>query len=207
MRYAPLRPVHGCAELTAHQADDSYAVWEAWEQENACECPIPFWAVVWPGAAALARYVLKNNVAVKDRLVLDLGCGGGIAGIASGRAGARAVIANDIDPIALYIAERNARANGVSLKTEDRDLTMLDDFEGADVILVADMFYIRDDADRLLCRLRAAQEKGGTVLISDGGRAFAPKSGIEILAAELISTNPDLEGTENRQVRILTLTR
>lgn len=205
VHYTPLRPVRGCPELLAHQADDSYALWEAWEEEIDNQCSVPFWAVVWPGAVALARYVLKNSESVADKVVLDLGCGGGVAGIAAGRAGARTVIGNDIDSVALYVAERNAQANGVSIKTDDRDLTMLDDYEDADVILVADMFYIRDEAKRLLAWLRSAQQKGVLVLIADGERAFAPRCDIELLATERVATDFDLEGTEDRQVRLLTL--
>ncbi len=203
--YTPLSPVRDCPEVLAHQADDSYALWEAWEEELDNQCSVPFWAVVWPGAAALARYILKNKSAVAGKVVLDLGCGGGIAGIAAGLAGARAIIANDIDPTALYIAERNALANGVSVKVDDRDLTRIEDYQEAEVILVADMFYIRDDAKRLHEWLRKARQRGASILIADGQRAFAPKAGVEVLGIEQISTDFDLEGTESRQVRLLTL--
>lgn len=45
--------------------------------------------------------------------VLDVGCGSGILAIAAARALRRPVIAADIDPLAVRIAQENARHNGV----------------------------------------------------------------------------------------------
>lgn len=49
--------------------------------------------------------------------VLDLGCGSGVLALAAAKAGARAVLATDIDPIAVRVARRNARLNGVRMQT------------------------------------------------------------------------------------------
>lgn len=204
--YSPLRPVSGCQELTAHQAPDVFALWQAWEEESGGERDIPFWAVVWPGALVLARYLSWGNIRVSNRAVLDLGCGGGIAGIAAARAGARLVIANDIDPVALHLTERNSKANGITLQISGKDLIKENNLNGIDLILVADMFYQLDPAKRLLGFLRQAQQQGTTVLIADGQRPFAPRSGIKVLAEEKVPVNKDLEGTGERRVRLIELT-
>lgn len=74
----------------------------------------PWWAFLWPGSQALSRYVfvyfvsikhqmivhsylLDNNSLVRERRVLDVGCGCGASAIAAKMAGATHVIANDID--------------------------------------------------------------------------------------------------------------
>ena len=47
----PLRPVALCPEVTAHYSDDLYDLWRAWEAESGDTREIPYWCVVWPGAA------------------------------------------------------------------------------------------------------------------------------------------------------------
>jgi len=47
-----------------------------------------------------------------DRAMIDIGCGSGILGIATGLAGAR-VYACDVDPVAVIAARANFRANGL----------------------------------------------------------------------------------------------
>ena len=48
--------------------------------------------------------------------VLDLGAGTGILALAAARAGARAVLAVDNDPVAVRVARENARINGLALR-------------------------------------------------------------------------------------------
>ena len=60
--------------------------------------------------AALAHYLQQRPSVVRGRRVLDLGTGCGISAIAAARAGASAVLANDIDPYALHATAWNARA-------------------------------------------------------------------------------------------------
>ena len=50
-----------------------------------------------PGGAALARHILDRPETVTGGRVLDLGAGSGIVGIAAAKAGAREVIAAEID--------------------------------------------------------------------------------------------------------------
>jgi ribosomal protein L11 methyltransferase len=48
--------------------------------------------------------------------VLDMGCGTGILALAAARAGARAVLAVDNDPIAVRVARENAHLNGLAAR-------------------------------------------------------------------------------------------
>jgi predicted nicotinamide N-methyase len=204
-KHAPLRPVHGCGDIAAHQSEDLYALWEAWEAESARECPTPFWAIVWPAAMVLTRHLLANPALVKNKRVLDIGCGGGAASIAAVLGGASRVIANDIDPAALLIAERNFAANNVTVETSNRNLTAGPNDVEADLILVADLFYHRTSSDALIGYLRSAQRQGSTVLIADSNRPFTPSTGVTLISQETVPVSMELEGVACREVKLLAL--
>jgi release factor glutamine methyltransferase len=74
------------------------------------ECP-PEVHVPGPASLALARYLFS----VRDKSVLDLGCGTGLFAVAAAKLGAREVVATDLDPAAVLCARRNAERNGARL--------------------------------------------------------------------------------------------
>lgn len=203
-RFAPLRPVAGVPGVIAHQASDVFALWHAWEGESGGEQAPPFWATVWPAATVLARGVLDGTIRVRGRRVLDLGCGGAVAGLAAALAGAVDVEANDIDTVALHVAQRNAGASRVSLRTTAIDYAAAPPPE-LDVILVADLFYERAVSERLLARLRTAAAAGVEVHVADGGRPFAPRPQGVCLREETVAVDPDVEGVSSRVVRLFRL--
>lgn len=204
-KYAPIREVAGCPGLYAHQANDVFALWLAWEEESGSKQEIPFWATVWPGAVVFAQYLLSEHIRVAGKRILDFGCGGAIAGIAAARAGATEVICNDIDSVALKIAEKNAVTNQVVLKPDDTDYLNNAPFPFVDIVLVADMFYHQKQARRLMQRLSGVVLNGCQVFIADGERAFAPKKNVRELATEIVPVNRELEGVRERKVRLLEL--
>lgn len=204
--YAPLKPLPKHHELVAHQANDVFALWDAWEKESGGEREIPFWAAVWPGGVSLAHYLLKNSHIVSGKSILDIGCGGGIAAIAASLARAKKVIANDIDPVALHIANLNAKANKTSIVTNCRNLLKQNNITICfDVILVADMFYERSKTQPMLEFLKGYSKQGARVLIADGERKYLPNKGLVFLNEEKIPVNRDLEGVGERKVRLLSL--
>jgi predicted nicotinamide N-methyase len=148
--------------------------------------------------------VVEHRVDVAGARVVDLGCGGGLVAVAAAVAGASHVVANDVDPVALGIAVRNAAANGVDVQPSQRDL-LADEALAADVLLVADLFYEKEQAERSLRLLGALRRRGARVLIGDGGRPFAPASGVTVLGLERVAVNRELEGVLEREVRILEL--
>lgn len=54
-----------------------------------------------------------GKVDVKDKIVIDYGCGSGILGVAALLLGAKKVYATDIDPQAVLATQQNAELNGV----------------------------------------------------------------------------------------------
>ena len=96
-----------------------------------------YWAFCWGSGQALARYLLKNPALVRNKRVLDLGSGSGVAGIAAAKAGAAEVVACDIDADAALATRYNAALNKVSLSLVD-DFTSQAPF---DAVLMADVLY------------------------------------------------------------------
>ena len=190
-------------QIVLHLAAEVVPVWKKTEEELAqMGVPPPYWAFAWAGGQALARYILDNPAIVAGKRVLDIGSGSGLVGIAAAKAGARSVLAADIDVFALAAIALNAAANDVTLQITGED--MIDSPAPFDVILVGDLFYERPLAERLLAWLTPLAMP---VLMGDPGRAYFPKSGVEPLARYSVATTRDLEDRECRETGVWRLIR
>ena len=200
-QHARLAPVPFVPELQLHQADDAIGLWEATEEELGGRQEPPFWAFAWAGGQALARFVLDRPDLVTGRRVLDLATGSGLVALAAARAGAAAVRAVDVDPLALDAARLNATANGVAITTEHADL--LDGDAGdADVVLAGDVFYSRELAGRMLAFLRRARREGAAVYAGDPGRAYLPADLGERVIVYDVPTATTLESVPVRRTAV-----
>ncbi|HEX6507126.1 MAG TPA: 50S ribosomal protein L11 methyltransferase, partial [Chloroflexota bacterium] len=159
--------------------------------------PPPFWAFVWAGGQALARYVLDHADAVAGKRVLDLATGSGLCAIAAVRAGAASVNAADIDPLAREAVSLNAEVNQVRVGFIARDL-LGGTPPAYDVILAGDIFYEAETPIRLLPWLRKAHVRGTHVLIGDPGRTYFPAEELIRLAEYDVPTSLDLEGVAQK---------
>ena len=102
-----------------------------------------YWAFCWASGQILARHILAHPQLVKDKKVLDFGTGSGVVAIAAMKAGAKAVIACDIDQDALISCEHNAQLNQVSFELAD-DLFAIKDTD-IDLLIAADVLYDREN--------------------------------------------------------------
>jgi predicted nicotinamide N-methyase len=170
-------------EVQLHVADDVVGLWEAMETEGGgAGLDPPFWAAAWPGGQALARYVLDHPGTVAGRRVLDLGAGSGLVAVAALLAGARAVVASDVDPYSHTAVALNAELNGVSGIEVVGDV-LADELPDVEVVLAGDVCYDREMTGRVLPFLGAAWLGGASVLLGDPGRAYVPKEGLVEQAA------------------------
>ena len=175
----PLTPVPSVPEIRLHRAEPGSGLWRFAEADE--NFGAPYWAYHWGGGLALARYVLDRADIVAGRRVLDLGAGSGIVGIAAARSGARHVLAADVDPYAIAAVELNAAANGVAVSTVLGDLTT-GTLPDVDVVLVGDLFYAADLAERVAAFLDRCLGAGMDVFVGDPGRASLPRARLEALA-------------------------
>ncbi|MDP9835872.1 putative nicotinamide N-methyase [Neorhizobium huautlense] len=142
----------------------------------------PYWAYGWAGGTVLARHVLDFPETVRGRRVLDLGCGSGVVGIAAAKAGAVRVTASDIDANALAATRLNAALNEVDIDLAEGDL-IGGPLPQADIVLVGDLFYDRETAEKMLPWLQACRAAGKTVLIGDPFRAHLPQDSLRLVAS------------------------
>ncbi|TIS56132.1 MAG: methyltransferase [Mesorhizobium sp.] len=149
--------------------------------EDAPEMQPPYWAYAWAGGAVLARYILDRPETVAGRRVLDLGAGSGIVGIAAAKAGAREVIAAEIDRNGVAALGLNAAANGVAITVTGEDVTAGPP-PAVDLVMAGDLFYAYDVAERVTPFLDRCLAAGIGVLIGDPGRAWLPRSRLRMLA-------------------------
>jgi len=189
-----LLPVPLAPEISLHLAGDRTGLFDATGGEFRSDVPPPFWAFVWAGGQALARYVLDHPGTVAGRHVLDVAAGSGVAAIAAARAGAARVDALDLDPAATEATARNAAANGVTVHARTADIS---DAGPAEVILAGDVFYTRSVADRMTAALRRAAASGSVILVGDPGRGYFPERLFVRRAEYTVPVPVSLEETES----------
>jgi predicted nicotinamide N-methyase len=175
----PLVATPGVPEILLHKAGPKSGLWRLAEMDE--DFDTPYWAYDWGGGLALARHILNCPAIVAGRTVLDLGAGSGIVGIAAAKAGARDVIAADIDRYAVAAIGLNAAANRVAIAARCGDL-----LEGppprVDVVLIGDLFYEAALAKRVTAFLDRCRGSNIEVLIGDPWRAFLPQVRLQLLA-------------------------
>ncbi len=169
-------------EIRLYLASEITPLWQATEARLAeTGTPPPYWAFAWPGGQAIARQLLDQPALVAGRRVLDFAAGSGLAAIAAALAGAAAVEAAEIDPLAGAAIALNAAANGVA---------------------IGDVCYERPMAERVMPWLRRLAADGCLVLMGDPGRSYLPDRGLARLASHVVPTSRELEDRTERETVI-----
>jgi predicted nicotinamide N-methyase len=187
-------------------ADEITPIWKLTEEALAeIGLPPPFWAFAWAGGQALARYLMDDPTLVVGKRVIDFASGSGIVAIAALKAGAKEVLAADIDPFCGAAIGLNSEANGVAPAFTDQDLLDAPPPAWAQVILAGDICYEKPLAERVMAWLAVARQGGATVLIGDPGRSYFPKAGLTKLAEYQVVTTRELEDFAVKQTAVWTL--
>ncbi len=197
---ALMAPPH-VPEIRLYLADEAHELWEKTEEELAeIGLPPPFWAFAWAGGQGLARYIMDNPQTVRGKRVLDFASGSGMVAIAAAMAGAREVIAADIDPFCEAAVTLNGEANGVSPGFTGTDTIGTDD--GWDIVLAGDVFYQKDFAERLVGWFSNLRRRGTDILVGDPGRSYLPKERLAELAVYQVPVTRALEDAEVKRTTV-----
>lgn len=164
----------------------------------------PYWAFCWASGWVLAQTFAQQPSIVANRVLVDFGCGSGVAGIAAIKSGARHVCFCDSDPIALEITKRNIQLNDLDFQK----CSFVDSYDrlpehmlksGDTLILVADVFYDRDNLSFLKVFLRDFKQ----VIVADSRLKGQALEGLSIIDNRQASTLPDLnESADFKSVAI-----
>ena len=119
-----------------------------------------YWAFCWGSGLATAQWLAQQPQIVKDKNVVDLGCGSGVVAVMAKLMGARSVWACDTDPNALLATQVNAQLNDVEVILSDH-LNQVPD--NLDLLFMADVLYDRSN----FALLSAAKNKATRMLIAD----------------------------------------
>lgn len=174
--YELIREAHASVTLRGASISNSEQYFAAMKQEVARrlrESPV-FWARLWPAGLALGKLLLMQPALVRGKTVLELGCGLGPGALCAAVAGAREVVATDIEPKALEFVKQSAADNGMSQVC----CACVLDWNGRvpatlggpfDVVLAGDVIY-QDEHAPALGRLLASSalvKPDGLVIFSD----------------------------------------
>lgn len=153
-----------------------------------------YWSFCWASGQAMARRILDQPELVAGKTVIDFGSGSGVVAIAAVKAGARRVIACDLDPGSLLAVAANAELNGIAANGEtlvlsgDCFLAAEAEAEKVDLLLAADVLYDEENKPLLERFLR----EFGQVLIADSRVKNFNEPGYEFTDVERSITFPDL---------------
>ena len=148
-----------------------------------------YWAFCWASGAVLAGYLVSHADLVKDKVVIDFGCGAGVGGIAAAKLGASRVICCDIDENALALTQLNAVHNHVEVELCNNKQSLPNN---VDVILVADVLYDRENWP-LVSELWTLTS---SLIIADSRVKSLPERGYQHQGCWYGTTMPDLNESE-----------
>lgn len=153
-----------------------------------------YWLFCWASGLAQARRILARPELVRGKSVLDFGTGSGVVAVAAALAGARRVVACDIDPVSLEATAANAALNGVTLELAGGFFTIEERF---DLLFGADVLY--DVANRSF--LPAFLDRADEVWLADSRVKDLSAENYQHIEAVDAGTLPDLnEFDEFRRV-------
>jgi predicted nicotinamide N-methyase len=142
---------------------------------------VPYWATLWPSGRALAEK-LADGPDLEGMRVLELGCGLGAPSVVAAARGA-GVTATDAAPEAVVFTAHNLALNdleGEVAQLDWRDANALEAGAPWDLVIAADILYLRHNVEALARVLPELVGRTGVALIADprraGGRDFLAAS-------------------------------
>ncbi len=137
---------------------------------------IPYYAILWPAAHGLTRYLWNHRTGLSGMRVVELGCGLGLPSILAARLGAH-VLATDFHPDTGLWLKHNAALNLVAPDYQELDWNVFlapasqpHSLQPYDLVIGSDLLYERRHIPALVCAIDTLCARNGCAVISDPGR-------------------------------------
>ncbi len=150
-----------CEVLTDEEQKDPFA-------EDLC----PYFGILWPAAEALSIYLNQNPKLIKNKTILELGCGLGYPSLVATHLGAN-VLATDFHPDVEEYFQRNCRHSNMTCnyqrlnwREDKKDIGLFD------IVMGSDVLYESKHASEVVKGLIRFLKPDGKILLSDPGRNY-----------------------------------
>ncbi len=134
---------------------------------------LPYWAEIWPSALGLSEYLVENEIELKDKQILELGCGLGLAGITATFCGGE-VLFTDYESLALKFTQINFQRN-FNRKPAVQYMDWRHPLTGKsfDIILAADVLYEKRWLEPVMNVISGCLKDRGKLLLAEPNRTIA----------------------------------
>ena len=149
-----------CEAMTPDEQLDPFA-------EDLC----PYFGILWPAAEALAEYIAENASLVKNKTVLELGCGLGLPSLVASHLGGQ-VLATDFHPDVEEYFLRNCRHSSVECEYQRLNWREENVSQKFDVVIGSDVLYESKHPREVALGLLRFVKEDGMIILSDPGRSY-----------------------------------
>ena len=177
-----------CEVLTDEEQKDPFA-------EDLC----PYFGILWPAAEALSIFLNDNPSLIKDKTILELGCGLGYPSLVSTHLGAK-VLATDFHPDVEEYFKRNCLHSNLTCdylrlnwREDKKDIGLFD------IVMGSDVLYESKHASEVVKGLIRFLKPGGKILLSDPGRNYLQPF-LEAIKSEGFTEESELISVQDKEV-------
>jgi len=139
------------------------------ERHEGEELHLPYWAELWESGLGIGQALFASPYLLRDKNILDLGCGMGLAGTVAAALGANVLFA-DLEPDSLLFATLNSLPWREKVRTRRLNWQKDELNELFDLILGADILYEKQQWAFLEPFWRQHIAPAGSILLGEPGR-------------------------------------
>ncbi len=146
------------------------------ERDPLAEDLCPYFGVLWPSGIALAEYLVRMGGWLKDKSVLEIGCGLALPSIVAYKCGANVVATDFHEEVPIFL-KKNQELNSTNIKYERihwrNETNNLGKF---DFVIGSDILYENTHPEFVAKTLNSHCKDKGHIILADPGRPYLQKA-------------------------------